>query len=56
MKLTRLITALLFLVSIFSGNTYAQRNIETIEKGGDSLKVKHPVQKNLTIMTANGKM
>ena len=33
MKLTKLITALLFLVSVFSGNANAQRNIETLEKG-----------------------
>ena len=65
MKLTKLITALLFLVSTFSGNTYAQRNIETLEKGwkffkgeasGAALKARLQEQRNLTIMTANGKM
>uniref|UniRef100_UPI00338E77F3 sugar-binding domain-containing protein n=1 Tax=uncultured Bacteroides sp. TaxID=162156 RepID=UPI00338E77F3 len=33
MKLTKLITALLFLVPVFSGNANAQRNIQTLEKG-----------------------
>ena len=50
MKLTKLITALLFLVPVFSGNANAQRNIQTLEKGWKFFKG------NLTIMTANGKM
>ena len=33
MKLTKLITALLFHVPVFSGNANAQRNIQTLEKG-----------------------
>ena len=38
MKLTKLITALLFLVPVFSGNANAQRNIQTLEKGWKFLK------------------
>ena len=55
MKLTKLITALLFLVPVFSGNANAQRNIQTLEKGWKFFKGEASGA-NLTIMTANGKM
>ena len=58
MKLTKLITALLFLVPVFSGNANAQRKetFKPLKRDGNSLKVRLPELRNLTIMTANGKM